>query len=220
MTGSRIAASRFGRVTRVAAAGCLVVALGGLSGTPPAWPAEQVTGAPGGPLERTRQVLTESNRIVKGPGDRNQKLVELKDQLRKVLDTDALAKKAMGKNLDGKPAAQVSEFYDVFRELFVRTYVQRLLLFDAPDFEYVGEKIDGDTATVGTLIVTPKDEFAVDYRLRRGSDGWIATDVLVEEVSLAENFRAQFDKALAQGSFADLLQKLKNKLSNKPNVDL
>jgi phospholipid transport system substrate-binding protein len=113
----------------------------------------------------------------------------------------------------------VNEFFSVFRELFVRTYVQRLLLFDAPDFEYVGEKVSGETGTVQTKIVTPKDEFSVDYQLRKSSQGWIATDVLVEDVSLAENFRGQFDKALARGSFDDLLTKLKNKLANKPNTE-
>lgn len=204
---------------RVATAKLLLCLLVGLAAST-SRAADSVQGAPGGPLARTREVLTESNRIVTGAGDRNQKLVQLKDLLRRFLDTDALARKAMGKNLDGKPAAQVSEFFSVFRELFVRTYVQRLLLFDAPDFAYVGEKIDGDTATVQTQIVTPKDEFAVDYRLRKAPEGWIATDVLVEEVSLAENFRAQFDKALAQGSFDELLKKLQNKLSNKPNVEL
>jgi len=181
--------------------------------------AEKAKAASGGPLERTRQVLTESNRIVTGPDDRNQKLVKLKDLLRDFLDTDALAKKAMGKHLDGVPQAKVNEFYSVFRELFVRTYVQRLLLFDAPDFDYVGEKVSGDTGTVQTKIVTPKDEFAVDYQLRKSAQGWIATDVLVEDVSLAENFRGQFDKALARGSFDDLLTKLKNKLANKPNTE-
>jgi ABC-type transporter MlaC component len=185
----------------------------------PARAVDAVRGIPDGPLERTREVLTESNRIVTGPGDRNQKLVQLKDLLRGFLDTDALAKKAMGKHLDGVPKAQVSDFYAVFRELFVRTYVQRLLLFDAPDFEYRGENIDGDAATVNTEIVTPKDEFAVDYRLRRDGKSWIATDVLVEDVSLADNFRAQFDRALSSGSFSELLTRLKNKLANKPSAD-
>jgi ABC-type transporter MlaC component len=204
-------------VCRHAAIGVLAALLAGLLGGG-AWGAPAAS--PGGPLERTREVLTASNRIVTGTADQNQKLAELKDLLRGFLDTDALARRAMGKHLDGEPQAQVDEFFGVFRELFVRTYVQRLLLFDAPDFEYLGEKVEGDTATVRTQIVTPKDEFAVDYRLRHTQQGWIATDVLVEEVSLAENFRAQFDKALSKASFADLLQKLQNKLSNKPNVDV
>ncbi|MEY4951211.1 MAG: hypothetical protein RL698_3422 [Pseudomonadota bacterium] len=181
--------------------------------------AEDVAGLAGGPMQRTREVLQESNRIVTGPGDRNAKLVRLKDLLRGFLDTDALARKAMGKHLDGRSPAQVKDFMAVFRDLFVRTYVQRLLLFDAPDFGYRGEKIDGATATVKTEIITPKDEFGVDYEMKKGSGGWVATDILVEDVSLAENFRSQFDKALAKDSFAVLLERLRNKLENKPNND-
>ena len=186
--------------------------------TAPAWAEEDVVAVPGGPLEKTRKILEASNAIVTGPGDRNQKLAALKDLLRGFLDTDALARKAMGKNLDGRTPAQVAEFLSVFRDLFVRTYVQRLLLFDAPDFGYRGEKIEGDRATVNTEIITPRDRFAVDYALRDTSKGWMATDILVEDVSLAENFRAQFDKALARDSFESLLERLRNKLAAKPNA--
>jgi phospholipid transport system substrate-binding protein len=182
--------------------------------------ADDVKGVPGGPMQRTREVLEASNRIVTGEGDRNAKLAKLKEMLRGFLDTDALARKAMGRHLDGRTPAQAKEFTSIFRDLFVRTYVQRLLLFDAPDFGFVGEKVDGDTASVNTKIITPKDEFGVDYAMRKGPGGWVATDILVEEVSLAENFRSQFDKALAKESFEQLLERLRNKLENKPNTDL
>lgn len=182
--------------------------------------AEEVVGTPGGPLARTREVLQASNGIVTGPGDRSAKLVKLKALLRDFLDTDALGRQAMGRHLDGRTPAQVKEFLSIFRDLFVRTYVQRLLLFDAPDFGYRGERIDGNTADVGTEIITPKDEFAVDYRMKRSGGGWIATDILVEGVSLADNFRSQFDRALARDSFATLLERLRNKLEAKPNTDL
>src|SRR5207253_11396601 len=95
---------------------------------------------------------------------------------------------------------------------FIRTYVQRLLLFDAPDFAYGEERVTGDTATVGAEIVTPRDRFAVDYVFRRTLSGWRATDILVEQVSLAQNFRAQFDTALAKDSFQDLLERLRKKV--------
>ncbi len=182
--------------------------------------ADDVKGVPGGPMQRTREVLEASNRIVTGEGDRNGKLAKLKELLRGFLDTDALARKAMGKHLDGRTPAQTKEFMSIFRDLFVRTYVQRLLLFDAPDFGFTGEKIEGDTAAVNTEIITPKDEFGVDYAMRKGPGGWLATDILVEGVSLAENFRSQFDKALAKDSFDQLLDRLRNKLENKPNTDL
>jgi phospholipid transport system substrate-binding protein len=165
-----------------------------------------------GPLAATRRVLERSSEIVRGAGDRTAKLLALNDLLRGFLDTDALAELAAGKHLEGRTAAERAEFLRLFRELFVRTYVQRLLLFDAPEFAYRGERVTGDSATVGTDIVTPGDRFAVDYTLRRTPDGWRATDIRVEQISLAQNFRAQFDSALAKTDFPGLLEMLRKKL--------
>ena len=165
-----------------------------------------------GPLAVTRGVLERSNAIVRDGGDRRQKLLALGALLNDFLDTEALARLAAGKHLTGRSPEETAEFLRLFRELFIRTYVQRLLLFDAPDFAYGEEHVTGDTATVGTQIVTPRDRFAVDYTLRRTPRGWRATDILVEQVSLAQNFRAQFDTALAKDSFQDLLERLRKKV--------
>jgi phospholipid transport system substrate-binding protein len=165
-----------------------------------------------GPLAVTRGVLERSNAIVRGKDDRKQKLLALSDLLRDFLDTDALARLAAGKHLEGQSPEETAEFLRLFRELFIRTYVQRLLLFDAPDFAYGEEKVTGDDATVGTEIVTPHDRFAVAYTFRRTPSGWRVTDILVEQVSLAQNFRAQFDTALAKDSFQGLLERLRKKV--------
>lgn len=171
--------------------------------------------APGGPMQTTQKILQASNKIVTGPGDRDQKLLALKGLLRDFLDTDALGRQSMGKYLDGTTEEQQARFFSLFRDLFVRTYVQRLLLFDAPDFAYTEEDIQGDTAHIGTQIVTPRDRFAVDYDLKKTDKGWQATDIFIEDVSLAANFQAQFGKALKKGSFDDLLDRLERKLHGK-----
>ncbi len=165
-----------------------------------------------GPLAVTRGVLERSNAIVRGSDDHKQKLLALGDLLRDFLDTEALARLAAGKHLEGRGPEETAEFLRLFRELFLRTYVQRLLLFDAPDFAYGEERVTGDTATVGTEIVTPHDRFAVAYAFRRTPNGWRATDILVEQVSLAQNFRAQFDTALAKDTFPALLERLRKKV--------
>jgi phospholipid transport system substrate-binding protein len=165
------------------------------------------------PLALTRSVLERSNKIVRGGGDRKQKLAELSDLLRGFLDTNALARLAAGPNLDGRSAAETEEFLKLFHEFFVRTYVQRLLLFDAPDFTYGGETVTGDQARVATQVITPGDRFAVDYQLRRTPEGWRATDIDVEGVSLAKNFRAQFDAAVKKDSFQGLLDRLRAKVA-------
>jgi phospholipid transport system substrate-binding protein len=166
-----------------------------------------------GPMARTKEILTSSHDIVVGPGEQKQKVKALNDLLRGFLDTDAMGRKAMGKHLDGRSPAQVRAFLDLFRDLFVRTYVQRLLLFDAPDFGFGAETITGDEATVGTEILTPKDRFAVNYRMRKAADAWRATDILVEDASLGDNFRSQFDAALAKESFESLMDRLRKKMT-------
>jgi phospholipid transport system substrate-binding protein len=166
-----------------------------------------------GPMAFTRQVLERSNQIVRGPEDRKQKLTALSELLRGFLDTDALARLAAEQHLEGRSDAEVREFLGLFHDFFVRTYVQRLLLFDAPDFAYDGETIAGDTGHVATEVVTPGDRFSVDYTFRRTPDGWRATDIDVEGVSLAKNFRAQFDSAVARDSFQGLLDRLRAKVS-------
>jgi phospholipid transport system substrate-binding protein len=165
-----------------------------------------------GPLARTRTILERSNAIVRGSGDRKQKLLALGDLLRDFLDTEALARLAAGKHLEGRSPEETAEFLRLFRELFIRTYVQRLLLFDAPEFSFGEERVTGDNATVATEIVTPRDRFAVDYSFRRTPNGWRATDIRVEQVSLAQNFRAQFDSALAKDTFQGLLERLRKKV--------
>jgi phospholipid transport system substrate-binding protein len=166
-----------------------------------------------GPMARTQEVLGKSHDIVVGAGEQKQKVKALNDLLRGFLDTDAMGRQAMGTHLDGRSPAQVRAFLDLFRDLFVRTYVQRLLLFDAPDFGYGKETVTGAEAIVGTEIVTPKDRFAVDYRMRRSADGWRATDILVEDASLGDNFRSQFDAALAKESFESLMDRLRKKMT-------
>jgi len=183
-----------------------MLALAGLLLGRPAAAAE-----PEGPLALTRSVLTRSNEIVRGSGDRKEKLAALSELLRGFLDTEALADRAAHKHLEGRSPEEVAEFQRLFHDFFVRTYTQRLLLFDAPDFAYGAETITGDEARVATEVVTPNDRFPVDYTLRRRADGWRATDIVVEGVSLAQNFRAQFDAAVAKDSFQGLLERLRAK---------
>ena len=164
-----------------------------------------------GPLAVTRDVLGRSNAIVRGPGDQKAKLVALNELMREFLDTDALGRVAAGKHLEGRSDAEVQEFLRLFHDFFVRTYVQRLLLFDAPEFTFGAERTTGDEAQVATEVVTTGDRFAVDYTLKRRADRWRATDIQVEGISLARNFRSQFDAAVARDSFEGLLDRLRAK---------
>ena len=171
--------------------------------TAPAW---AVT-----PLEYTRSTLEQARAIVDSNRTHDEQLAALSALMKNFLDTDVMGRAALDKNWAKFTPAQQKEFLTLFRELFQRTYVQKLLLFDKPNFGYVGEERTGDTARVDTKIITPRDEFAVTYQLRPQGDHWLATDIQIEDLSLTANFRTQLARLLSKTSVEDVLGRMRRK---------
>src|SRR5262245_39520782 len=106
------------------------------------------------PLETTRTTLEQTRVIVSSEKAHNEKLIELSALLKNFLDTDTMAQAALDTSWSRFSAAQQKEFLALFRELFQRTYVQKLLLFEKPDFTYVGEQRQPNgSARVDTKIM-------------------------------------------------------------------
>lgn len=169
----------------------------------PAWAAS--------PLEYTRATLEQASAIVGGDQTHNDKLAALSVLFGKFLDTDTMGRAALGKHWSSFTPQQQKEFLPLFRKLFQRTYVQELLLFDKPNFIYVGERrMDGE-ASVNTKIVTPRDEFSVVYQLRPEGERWLVTKITVEDVSLTANLGSQLDDLLSRDSVEDVLNLMNRK---------
>ncbi|HXQ22182.1 MAG TPA: ABC transporter substrate-binding protein [Candidatus Acidoferrales bacterium] len=169
------------------------------------------------PLEYTRTTLEHARTIVDSDRTHNDKLAALSVVLQDFLDTDTMGQDALGTHWSSFTAAQQKEFLALFRKLFQRTYVQKLLLFEKPDFAYVGEERTDATARVDTKIITPRDEFAVTYQLRPAGDHWLATDIKIEDLSLTANFRRQLDRLLSKTPPADLLDRMRHKYGKDGN---
>ena len=172
--------------------------------TAPAWAA--VT-----PLQYTQSTLEQARAIVDSDQTHNEKLAALSTLMKHFLDTDTMGRAALGQNWAKFTPAQQKEFLTLFGELFQRTYVQKLLLFDKPNFGYVGEDRVGDTARVDTKIITPRDEFTVTYQLRPQSDHWLVTDIQIEDLSLTANFRTQLARLLSKTSVEKVLGRMRKK---------
>ena len=163
------------------------------------------------PLEFTRATLEQARSIVDSERTHNEKLAALFDLLEDFLDTDTMGRAALDQHWSQFSSAQQKEFLTLFRELFQRTYVQKLLLFEKPDFAYVGEERAGGAMRVDTKILTPRDEFAVTYQFRQVGDRWRATDIQIESLSLTANFRRQLDRLLAKSSPEEILNRMRRK---------
>jgi phospholipid transport system substrate-binding protein len=166
------------------------------------------------PLEYTRTTLEQARVIVAGSQTHNEKLAALSVLFSKFLDTDEMGREALGPHWSSFTPDQQKEFLGLFRELLQRVYVQKLLLFENPNFVYAGEQSTGAGAVVDTKIVTPRDQFDVVYRLKPEGDTWMATAITVEDVSLTRNLGSQLNDLLSRMSVDDVLTLMRRKYGN------
>ena len=107
------------------------------------------------------------------------------------------------------------EFTDLFADLLERTYLSRIDQYGGEKVQYVSEAIDGDNAIVRAKVITRKGaEVPVESRLLRHGDRWLMYDVLLENISLVGNYRAQFDQIIRQSSYDELAKRLRDKRSD------
>ena len=54
------------------------------------------------------------------------------------------------------------------------------------------------------------DQTPIDYRLHDVDGQWMVYDVVIDKVSLVNNYRSQFERVIAKSSIRDLLRRMKN----------
>jgi phospholipid transport system substrate-binding protein len=129
-----------------------------------------------------------------------------------LFDFPDMSKRALGRHWTDRTAAEREEFTRLFTDLIARTYIGKIDRYAGESIAYVGERVDGDEASVRSQVVTAKgSQIPVEYRLHRANNVWSAYDVLIENVSLVGTYRSQFDRIIKAESFANLLRRLREK---------
>lgn len=164
----------------------------------------------------TEQVKGYTEQIVKILDDQAIKEADKRAAVRRVagqvFDVNETARRALGTHWQKRTPAEQDEFVHLFADLLERTYISKIGLYGGERVKYVGEKVDGDFAVVHGRVVTPKgSEIPVDARLLRRGERWLIYDVVIENVSLIQNYRAQFDRIIRGSSFDELIKRLRTR---------
>jgi phospholipid transport system substrate-binding protein len=141
---------------------------------------------------------------------------ERRDQIRQIVasrfDFAEMAKRSLGSNWQKVNNDEQRQFVELFTELLEKSYADQIESYDGEKIVYGRENVSQDQADVDTKILTKKGEqISVNYKLRSAGNDWKVYDVVIENISLVNNFRSQFNRVLANASFAELLKKLQSK---------
>lgn len=173
---------------------------------------EAVAGAP------TDQLRSQVDRVLKLLEDpalqAPDKVRERREAVRKVADEifdfGETARRALGRHWAARTAEERDEFVKLFGDLLERSYISKIELYGGEKIQYIGDRIDGETALVQSKLLTKAgSEVPIEYRMLKRTERWLVYDVVIEGVSLVANYRTQFNKIIQTSSFQELVKKMK-----------
>lgn len=173
----------------------------------------------GEPLDIVKTAAEKAIQILNDPrlrsNDKKQERIEeLKQVLDPIFDYDEMAKRALGPHWRRRTPAEREEFIKLFREFLEKIYSDKVSLYEGQKVTFGRETIDKDFAEVDSTVVSTKgEEISVVYRLRRTGRTWKVYDALIENVSIINNYRSQFDHIISKYSFDELKKLLRQKIA-------
>ena len=125
-------------------------------------------------------------------------------------DFSEMTKRALGRHWQSLDGVERREFVDALTRRLLVTYGKTVRASGREKIEYKRELQDGKYATVQTLVISENgDSLPIDYQLHEVDGQWRVYDMIIDQISLINNFRAQFERVIAKSSVKDLLGKLK-----------
>ena len=128
-------------------------------------------------------------------------------------DFDEMTRRALGSHWKSLEPAEQREFVDGLTYRLLITYGRTVRANGDEKIQFKREALDGDYASVETKVVGSGSETAIDYRLHDVNGQWKVYDMVIENVSIVSNFRAQFEREIARTSVQGLLEKIKQRQS-------
>ena len=186
----------------------LAIVLGATFLVQPVW-AGGATDAMKSTIDEVLRILQDKD--LKQPAKSGDRRMQLEKIVGERFDYSEMSRRALGAPWAKLSEEERVEFVELFQTLLVNSYADKVEAYSGEGVEYINERTEKDYAEVRTKVLTGKTEIPLDYRMINRGSTWRVYDVVVDGVSLVNNYRGQFTKILRSGSFADLLDQLRKK---------
>jgi len=169
----------------------------------------------GEPTDQIRAAIEQGIAVVKDPklagnGMQAERRARLREAVGPSFDFREMAKRSLGIYWKDRSPSEREEFTRLYQELLENSYAGKIESYQGEKINYVKETVDPPYAVVRTGIVTTSgQEIPVNYLLLLEGSRWKIYDVVIEGISLVNNYRSQFGSILQKSSFQELMRKLK-----------
>lgn len=154
---------------------------------------------------------------------------DIQTHVDKLLDYDSLAQSALGgsnryeKKCEPDPG-RCDQFKELLSKLIRENYLKRIFAKDRGTVVYIDENVRGKARKVNTLVTfTDNDGITrtveVDYVMHKVDGTWQVRDIITDGVSLAKNYKYEFNKLYKEGGMDKIISQLESKLDEIAKTD-
>ncbi len=169
--------------------------------------------APPNPTERVRQGIERVLSIVQDKTlTQEQRYEQIRAIVDKHFDFRSMSQSVLATNWRKASPEERRRFVDFFSEYLENTYFGAIDAYTGEQIEYGEGKVRGDRALVDTFIVTETARIPITYKLKLNDGDWYAYDVIIEGVSLVNNYRRTFSAIIREDGVDGLLNDIQQRI--------
>jgi phospholipid transport system substrate-binding protein len=165
-------------------------------------------------VNKVLDVLRDPN--LKGESAKGTKKEKLEAIYEQMFDGVELSMRTMGGNWKKLNPAQQKEFVQLYRQILEKAYIDKILSYTNEKIVFPKESmVSNNQAEVQTKVITSSKEIPIFYKVILKGGTWKVYDVVIENVSLVQNYRSQFNSILAKNTPDQLLEILRKKVKGQ-----
>jgi len=155
-------------------------------------------------------IAIQNDPALAGEGRKPDRARAIRQVIQKNFDYTLMAQDSLGPVYGRLNGGQRREFLATFSYLFQDSYTRLVLDFLKKEtIKYEQERREGRGARVNTTMIRTNETIPVDYLVRPQGSEWLLYDVVVDGVSILDNYKQQFAQVIRANSFEFLLNKMK-----------
>jgi len=150
---------------------------------------------------------------LKGESGKKTKRQKIRSISDKMFDYSELSRRTLGQDWKKLNPAQQNEFADLYKSLLEDAYADKIINYTDEKVAFSKEnQLSEKTFEVQTTVLTKKADIPIYYRVIQKDGQWKVYDVVIEGVSLINNYRNQFREILMNKSPEVLIDTLRKKV--------
>jgi len=170
------------------------------------------------PLETVKGHVDKVLEVLRDPSLKAESAKKVKkDKIRaiseKMFDFTELSKRTLASNWSKLSPEQQKEFIELYTSLLEDAYANKIMAYTDEKIAFSKEvALTEKTVEVRSTVLRKNGDVPIYYRVIMKDGSWRVYDVVIEGVSLINNYRSQFREILANNPPESLLETLRKKV--------